>query len=269
MTRQALRGALAEALARCPAALALWEGGSAAFGRADDRSDLDLGLLARAGRNAEVWSAVDGVFAALGGLVLRWHEPAPLFPGLDKRIYRPRAAARWLQADIGIFPETARELHVQPERHGRITVLFDHAGRLAAPPPGDAAAHRQRLGEALHQNLLKWQAYHGWFRKELARGRGVDAFMMHLHLTVVPLLAVLNLRHRPHRWDFGFRYLKEELPADAVRTVERLCYVAGPEELEERFAEAERLLLATVGELARDGVVPIDGSGGVDLSPLT
>ena len=269
MTRQALRAALADALARCPAALALWEAGSTAFSRADDHSDLDLGLLARADRNAEVWSVVDRVFDGLGGLVLRWHEPAPLFPGLDKRIYRPREAARWLQADIGIFPETARELHVQPERHGRVTVLFDHAGRLAAPPPRDAAAHRQRLGEALHQNLMKWQAYHGWFRKELARGRSVDAFMMHLHLTVMPLLVVLNLRHRPHRWDYGFRYLKEELPAEAVRTVERLCYVAGPAELEERFAEAERLLLATVGELAREGILPIDGSGGVDLSPLT
>ena len=269
MTRHDLRGALADALARCPAALALWEAGSAAFGRADDRSDLDLGVLARTGRHAEVWSAVDRAFDGLGGLVLRWHEPAPLFPGLDKRIYRPRRASRWLQVDLGIFPESARELHVQSERHGRIVVLFDHTGRLAGVPPWDAAAHRQRLGEALHQNLMKWQAYHGWFRKELGRGRDVDAFLMHLHLTVTPLLAVLNLRHRPHRWDFGFRYVREELPADAVRTVERLCYVAGPAELEERFAEAERLLLATVEELARDGIVPIDGSGGVDFSPLT
>jgi len=243
----------------------MWEAGSAAFGRVDDYSDLDIGLLASVGSNDEVWGIVDQAFAELGGVSLRWSEPNPLFSGMDKRIFRPRQATRWLQVDIGLFPENAAELYNEPERHGRIDIIFDRAGGRLAPPRWDELANRRRMGEALHQNLMKWQTYYGWFRKELARGRTVDAFMMYLHLTVMPLLTVLNMRYRPSRWDFGFRYVKDELPSEVVKVVERLCYVPDPSALEERFSAADGLLRETLHELEERGVVPIDPKG-VDIS---
>ncbi|MGH9786253.1 MAG: hypothetical protein ACRD88_18960, partial [Terriglobia bacterium] len=153
----------------------------------------------------------------------------------------------------------------QPERHGTITVLFDRSDRLK-PPAWDEQTHRRRMCEALHQNLMKWQIYHGQFRKELARGRTVDAFACHLFLTLQPLLAVLGMRYRPHRWDFGYRYFKEEMPPEIVEAVERLCYLQQPEFLEVRFAEADALLTATVRELEKQGIIPLDPKG-VDISP--
>jgi hypothetical protein len=264
MTRIEIRDKLESHLAGCKSVLAMWEAGSTAFGRADDYSDLDIGVLASAGSNEEVWGVIDQAFAELGGLDLRWSEPNPLFPGMDKRTFRPRQAPRWLQVDIGLFPDSAAELYNQPERHGRIEVIFDHAGRLA-PPSWDEQANRRRMCEALHQNLMKWQIYYGWFRKELARGRAVDAFVAHLYLTVMPLLTILNMRYRPSRWDFGFRYLKEELPGDVVEAVERLCYVPDASALEERFSEADLLLRKTLKELEGRGIIPIDPKG-VDIS---
>jgi hypothetical protein len=265
MTREEARDRLRSHLEGCARVLAAWEAGSAAFGRADGRSDLDVGVLAMAGGNDEVWAAVGRAFDGMGGIAFLWNEPNPVFSGIDKRIYRPRGAREWFQVDIGIFPETATELYNQPERHGRVRVLFDRAGRLA-PPPWDAAGHSRRMGEALHQNLMKWHAYRAWFRKELARGRPVDAFAMYFHTSVQPLLAILGMRHRPERWDFALRYLNEEFPADVARAVERLCYVPGPSALEERFAEADRLLQGTVAELRERGIVPIDARG-VDIPP--
>jgi predicted nucleotidyltransferase len=263
MTRHIVRNKLENHLVRCKSVLAMWEAGSAAFDRIDDYSDLDIGILSKKGSNEEIWLIVDRAFEELGGVTLRWNEPSPVFSGMDKRIFRPREAKQWFQVDIGLFPDTATELYNQPERHGRILVVFDHANRMA-PPLWDEDANRRRMGEALHQNLMKWQAYYGWFRKELARGRAVDAFVAHLYLTVIPLLTVLNMRYRPNRWDFGFRYLKEELPPDVVKIVERLCYMADPIVMEARFSEADRLLRATLDVLEEQGIRPID-SKGVDI----
>ena len=264
MTRINVRDSLEQHLRRCDSVIAMWEAGSTAFGREDEYSDLDIGVLSREGSNPEVWQAVDEAFKELGGVGLRWNEPNPLFAGMDKRVFRPRRANRWLQVDIGMFPEDAGELYNQPERHGRIVVLFDRAGRLE-PPPWDEPVHRQRRCEALHQNIMKWQVYHGQFRKETARGRTVDAFAFYYALTLSPLLAVLGMRYRPNRWDFGFRYLKDEMPAEIVSAVERLCYVPDASLLEQRFSEAEELFKKTVEELAERGIVPVDSTG-VDIS---
>jgi hypothetical protein len=266
MTRHIIRNKLEDHLVRSTSVLAMWEAGSAAFDRTDSYSDLDIGILSKKGSNDEVWRIVDQAFEELGGVTLRWNEPNPVFPGMDKRIFRPREAKRWLQVDIGLFPDTATDLYNQPERHGRILVVFDHTSRMV-PPPWDEEANRRRMGEALHQNLMKWQAYYGWFRKELARGRALDAFVMHLYLTVIPLLTVLNMRYRPNRWDFGFRYLKEELPPDVVEVVERLCYMANPSVMESRFLEADRLLRTTLIALEEQGLRPID-SKGIDIVAL-
>jgi hypothetical protein len=260
MTRQDIRDRLQTRLARCTSVLAAWEAGSAAFGRDDDYSDLDLGVLAKTGSNTEVWSVVDRAFEEMGGLAFRWNEPNPVFSGIDKRIFRPRGARQWFQVDIGIFPETATELFNQPKRHGTIRVLLDRTNRLT-PPPWDEAEHGRCLGKALHQSLMKWQAYRAWFRKELARGRSIDAFAFHFYTTLMPLLAILGIRYRPTRWDFGLRYVKEEFPPDVAKVVESLCYVPDPSVLEERFAEADRLLQRTIEELREQGIVPVDPKG--------
>jgi hypothetical protein len=268
MTRTVVRDTLRDHLAPCESLLAMWESGSAAFGCVDEYSDLDIGLLTRTGTNTEVWSLVDAAFEAIGGVTLRWNELSPLFEDMDKRVFRLRAASRWLQVDIGLFPETATDLHNQPERHGQIDVIFDREHCLQ-PSSYDTEANHRRMREALHQEIMKWQIYYGWFRKELARGRTVDAFAAHLGGSIRPLLNVLGMRHRPMRWDFGMRYVTEDMPASVVQTIERLCYVPEPGLLEERFLEADRLFRVTVAELEQQGIVPLD-SKGVDIAmPFT
>jgi hypothetical protein len=263
MNRDLVRDRLEAQLAACPQVLAAWEAGSAAFDRVDPLSDLDIGVLAKAGANEAVWTAVGRVFEELGGISFLWSEPNPVFAGVDKRIYRPKGAPEFFQVDIGIFPETATELFNQAERHGRVRVLFDRACRLV-PPPWDDAGHRRRMGEALHQNLMKWQAYRGWFRKEIARKRNTDAFAFYYSAALGPLVSVVGMVHRPTRWDFSLRYVRDEFPPDVAAALERLCYVPSPDALQERFAEAELLLTQSVEELRKRGVQPFDPRG-VDI----
>jgi hypothetical protein len=265
MTRAVVREKLASHLAGCESVLALWEGGSTAFGRTDQYSDLDLAVLYRIGARDAVWRKIDEALDELGGVDLRWNDPKPFRKGGGKRIFHLKAADPWLQIEITIIPHEAVQLYNQPERHGRIEVMFDRSGRLASIPQ-DEATDLDRAGVALHQSIMRWQLYCRWFRKELARGRTVDSFMAYYNRTLKPLLVVLNLRYRPSRWDFGLRYFNEELPREIVSAVETLCYVPNPEGLEERFFAADRLLRTTVEELAERGISPVDPTG-FDIRP--
>ena len=265
MTRLELRAALREELEKVGSILAMWEAGSHAFERADEYSDLDIGLLVGEGTLADAWAAVDRALERVGGFDVRWENPVHIFKGMTQRVYRLRDASPWLHLDIGVFQEPVEDLYLQAPRHGRAEVMFDRTGRVT-PPPWDAQNHLRQMREALHQEIMRWTIYFGFFRKELARGRAIDAFGFYIGLTLRPVLNVLGMLHRPDRWDYGFRYAREDLPAEVVARLERLCYVAEPAQLSQKLVEADALFNATVAELARRGVTPIDAKG-VDVLP--
>jgi hypothetical protein len=108
---------------------------------------------------------------------------------------------------------------------------------------------------------MRWNLYRDFVAKEIARGRTIDAFGFYLAFAVRPVVTVLGMLHRPERFDYGFRYVKEELPADTVEAIERLCYVGSPEKLLDRVDEANRLLEQTIESLRRAGVEPVDAKG--------
>jgi hypothetical protein len=262
MTRDELRAAIHTRLHECDAALAAWEAGSAAFGRADAYSDLDLGVLARTGTVDAVWQAVERGLEDVGGFSIRWQNPAHIFKGMTQRVYRPARGDRWPDLDVGVFQEDAEDLYLQPQRHGHATILFDRTPtQRTAGAILDQAAHRQRMREALHQEVLRWNLYRAFVEKELARGRTIDAFGFYIAFAIRPVLTVLGMLHRPDRFDYGFRYVKEEMPAEAVETIERLCYVASPGDLPGRLEQARKVFAEAVEALRRRGIEPIDAHG--------
>lgn len=262
MNRHELRSALHDRLIKCDDVLAMWEAGSAAFNRADERSDLDIGLLARSGSVQRVWELLEHVLDDVGGFSIRWENPGHLFKGMTQRVYRPTRAPRWLDLDVGVFDDSADDLYLQPQRHGTATILFDRSeGLRTSQALFDQTAHRQRMREALHQEIMRWNLYRDFVAKEIARCRTIDAFGFYLAFAVRPVITVLGMLHRPNRFDYGFRYVKDELPADAVATIERLCYVESPHVLLDRVAEADQIFAQAIKSLAANGVEPIDSKG--------
>ena len=259
ISRDELRKGLQKRLIACNSVLAMWEAGSAAFNRADEYSDLDIGLLVRSGSIEQAWTAVESALRDLGGFRIRWENPLHIFKHMTQRVYRPARAPRWLDLDIGIFEESANDLYLQPQRHGKATILFDRSEpRRTQQSHFDDTSHRQRMREALHQEIIRRNLYRDFVIKEIARGRTIDAFGFYLAFALRPVLTVLGMLHRPDRFDFGFRYVKDELPADVANRIERLCYVATPLMLETRLDEAGQLFEEAVSELARRGITPID-----------
>ncbi|MCW2920286.1 MAG: polymerase beta domain protein region [Thermoleophilia bacterium] len=223
----AARSAVIGALRKRDDVLAAWEAGSAAFGRADLASDLDVGVIALDGAGTEVLDAVEEQLADLTDLVL-WDVGESKF-GVQRfwQPAQPGPDAPFCLVDVSVMERDAhadelREL-LTPERHGRALAMHDPDGVLAetiAAHPFDAAAHRARIQVELDRLRARHELFATFGPKELARGRRLDAHWIHQGMVVVPLVALLGMVHRPLRFDFGLRYLHDELPPAIVECLE-------------------------------------------------
>lgn len=219
------RATVVRALEASTDALAAWEAGSAAFGRADEHSDLDVVVLCTAGAGTAVLDAVDEALATVTDGLCSWYVGELLF-GVQQFWREPQDADPSLicMLDVSVIELEAQADKWQelllPERHGRALPIYDPDALLElcrAQSTLDLEAHASRIAEAFatieqrHAMLAEFPA------KELARGRALDAQAMHQALLVKPLVTLLGIRHRPLRFDFDQRYLHDELPDEVAR----------------------------------------------------
>jgi len=218
------RAAVRAGLAACDGALAAWEAGSAAFGRADELSDLDVGVLCAPGRGEDVLDAIEAAVRTAHADLDVWAVGRSMF-GVQ-RFWQPRSSlddAPICMVDASVIEhgeqtEEWREL-LRPERHGRALTLHDPTGLLEAAKRSatfDAAAHREELTRQLERIRARHALFASFPAKEGERGRPIDASAFHHSMLVLPLVQLLGMVHRPLRWDFGMRYLHDELPEDVV-----------------------------------------------------
>jgi predicted nucleotidyltransferase len=232
------REVVVAALAACDAALAAWEAGSAAFGRADASSDLDVCVICADGGAADVVDAIERALLDVTEELDVWRAGRTLF-GIQ-RFWHPRGDGVELlsQVDTAVMEHDAeaelwREL-LTPERHGRALELHDPAGVLAAARTSavfDVDAHRARIATDLARFRDRRTLFGGVPTKELGRGRALDAHGFHGSMVVTPLISMLGMRYRPLRYDFSFRYLHDELPPDVAARLVPIVIPEGPDGL--------------------------------------
>lgn len=259
------REVVVAAMESCQAALAAWEAGSAAFGRADHASDLDVGVLCTAGGGTDVLDAIEAQ--------LRLVEPDLAVYDVGRSVFgvqrfwrpSPRAAASTCMLDVSVIElDAERELWVEllsPERHGRALAIWDPDGvleRCRDEAGLDLDAHRAAIDAELRKIRDRRVMFADFPAKEVVRGRRLDAHAMYDAMVVSPLVTLLGMRYRPLRFGFGQRYLHDELPAAIV---ERLLPIARPSTDDDLAACADAglawidELLAQVGD---SSTVPLD-----------
>lgn len=248
-TRDEILAAVRDAVEPAPWALALWEGGSAAFGRADAWSDVDLGLAVEDGRVADGFGAVEGALDRLAGIEDRWQ----VFPVTDpkpQRYYRLRGADPWRIVDVGVFPRATppSERFVERRRHGTPRVAFDRAG-FTDDTPADPVAWRAKLRRRVADLRGRFSMLGGLALKSARRGEVAEAVAFHQAFVLRPLVELLRIRHDPWRHDFDVRYLRHDLPEATRLRVYALWLVRDMDDLEEKHRAASewvRELLATI-----------------------
>jgi predicted nucleotidyltransferase len=246
--RDAIRQALCDALQPHSDALAFWEAGSVATGRADQYSDLDLQLLVTDGAVDKLAAVVEAVLAEIGPVIRRYELPRPTWHGSWQAFYQLQGADPLHLVDLCILERSNPNRFLEPEIHGRPTVFFDKEGQLQQPPT-DAEAFAAKLAQRLEVLEQVPELMHGFVEKELLRGHPLDALSYYQGLIMNRLVEALRMRHTPWRYNFGWRYLESDLPAPLYAELQRLAFVASPDELPLKKAAALRLLRRTLAEL--------------------
>jgi hypothetical protein len=227
---------------------ACWEGGSVAMGRADEFSDIDLYVVADTTVHEAILDEFERVLANAAPIAHTWKVDPPAFPEVTQRIHLLREAPRFFAVDCAVLTAAAAEQFLERERHGEPRVLFDRDGKIAAPPL-DRARHAARMQARLAQIRASWPVYRTIVEKEVARDHALDAIGFYFGGLLRPLIELVGMRYRPERFDYGWRYLHADLPAELQRTLQDFAYVDDPARIGANLPEIDRLAASLFAEL--------------------
>ncbi len=206
-----------------------WEGGSAATGRLDEFSDIDLMIVAPLEEADAIFAAVEAAIANVGAISHRWHVDPPPFPDTSQRFYFLDGAPPFFAVDCVVVKPTAIAQFLERERHGEPQIQFDRTGQICALPL-DRAALAARRARRLRQLHGAVPVYRALLEKELTRAHPLEAFGFYQAL-LRALIELLRMRYQPERFDYGWRYVETELPEEARRLLERYAFVANHDRL--------------------------------------
>jgi hypothetical protein len=233
--RAAIGDAICAALTECADVAAVWEGGSAATGRLDEYSDIDVVIVAGLEGAPAIFEAVEQALSGVDRIVHTWRVEPPPFRDTAQRFYFLAGAPRFFAVDCVIVTETAAPQFLELERHGEPRVLFDRTGFIRALPL-DHASLAVRRKQRLAQLQGAIPVYRMLVEKELARNHPLEALGFYQAL-LRALIELLGMHHRPDRFDYGWRYVESELPADAQALIRRYAFVADGLALEQKVKD--------------------------------
>ncbi|MEZ6242259.1 MAG: nucleotidyltransferase domain-containing protein [Phycisphaerales bacterium] len=227
-TRRDIIDALREGLREDDRFRAAWLGGSDAMGRADGLSDIDLGAFVCEGTIDEGFSRVRAILETIAPIEHAWRLPSPTWHGSEQMFMQLEGLPGFGHVDVVLDVHRPGYEFLIVERHGSPPVLFDHDG-LITPTAFDRESHEKKLRTSVENARAKFALFCSLPIKEVQRGRSVDAVHFYMNLVVRPLVDVLRAVHCPDRFDFGMRYLREDLPAGVAAEIETLAYPSSPE----------------------------------------
>ncbi len=245
--RPRLIAMLREHLERLDCVRAAWLGGSEANGRTDRWSDIDLVIIVEDDAVDRTIDACKAAVSKLAPIALELRLPMPTWHGHDQVFLQLEGVPDWCMVDLVVIQRSSKAPRfLECERHGTPVVLLDRDG-LVVPEPFDRAAHEARMKDRLHAMAARFQLLQHLVRKAVWRNDPADAADKYMTFTLRPLVELLRMRHCPDRFDFGMRYLRDDLPEPAWRMVEELAL---PGDLQTLLAAQQRAEAAFERELS-------------------
>lgn len=245
ITRDALIEALSAALQRAEIVRAAWLAGSQATGRLDEWSDVDLMLLVADHGVDEAISLVESTLGGMSPIARRYRVPEPAWHGHVQVFYQLTGAPDWLMVDVLLMKRSTSNWFLEPERHGTPVVLLDRDG-LVKPAKLDRAAHDRLIAARLADLRVKFPMFQNLIRKCIRRNNPAEAMAFYHAFALRPLVDLLRIRHCPDRFDYGMRYLADDLPAGMAECIHDLSFVVDLDELERKHAACGALFAKTI-----------------------
>jgi hypothetical protein len=248
VTREAILQALRTRLEPLEFVHAMWEGGAASFRRLDEWSDIDIHVDVDDQHVADVFEAAAEALSSLAPIELVFAMPEPTWHGHSQRFYRLDGISKFLVVDLAVMKHSNPDKFIQHEIHGDPMVHFDKSNVVRSAPLDHSA-----LAEKLHARLGALRTLFDLFQvltlKELNRRNTIEALAFYQSYTLRPLVEALRIKYKPTHHDFNTRYLYYDLPAEVVRELEDLYFVANADDLLVKRQRAESLFYATLDQL--------------------
>jgi hypothetical protein len=178
----------------------------------------------------------------------------PGFPDLAQRFYFVAEAPRFFAVDCCVVSESGLAPFLERERHGNF-VAWSDPKRLLTARRADRNALAQRRKDRLAQLQSAIPVYSMLVEKELARGHALEALGFYQTLLRF-LIELLGMRHRPERFDFGWRYVDRELPEAARAVIARHSFVGDGAAMPRLFSSLISELNAQLAAVEAAAVAP-------------
>ena len=263
MDRETLIQAITGLVHDDPGVHVAWLGGADATGRVDSRSDLDLMVAMTPDDRAVALETFEKGLDRLVGIRHRYRFVEPHWTGFDQAIYLVRDLSDDLAIDLAVVPtDTPPERRLlETDRHGDPVVLVDRLGWFDRPTRCDVDRH----AAGIDRRLARIRGLHPFFvsivRKAIDRGRDLEALDGYRTRMLSPLCDLMRIEHDPARFDFAFRYLDRDLPAEERALLERLAFVPDPQDLPRRVDRCQAEIERRLERLTAVGRVPVREAG--------
>lgn len=248
VTRDAVISQLTETLKPLGFVRAFWEGGAVGYGRVDEWSDIDLYVLVEDGRAMDTFAVIEAAFRRLSGIKLKYGIPQTQWPGVHQAFYKLENASEYALVDLAIINETAPEKFLHEERHGKNTIYINRMKDLKIPA-FDHEEFTASMRNRFHRLRHRLDMFGIFVQKELNRRDHIEALELYRGLVLSTLTELLRMKHYPMHYDFGFRYIHQELPADVAQRLEALYFVTDAEDLENKYRIATAWTREVMAEL--------------------
>lgn len=216
---------------------AFYEGGSAAFRRVDQWSDIDLYAVVDDDAVPETFPVVERTLRSLAPIRRKHVVTWPPASGIYQAFYHLEGTSEFLLVDLAVLTLSAPDKFLAREIHGDAVFLFNKEGKVRVPPL-DREAFVRGLLERRTRLLERMEFFGPFVSKEIFRGNWLEALDFYRALVLQALVEALRMKHGPVHYDFRMRYVYRELPPEVLRRLERLAFVAGPEDVAAKHEEA-------------------------------
>jgi predicted nucleotidyltransferase len=248
LSREMIIQSLGGVLQKLPYVQASWEGGSAAFNRVDEWSDIDLYVVVDDAMVPPTFEVVERTLTALSPIRIRHEVSWPPASGIAQRFYRFEKATEFLLLDLAVLKSSAPDKFLVREIHGEAVFLFNKDNAVSIPP-FDAEVLVHALLERRNRLVERLGLFGPFVDKEILRGNELEALEFYRALVLPSLVEALRMRHGPRHYDFRMRYVYRELPPGIVRRLEDLAFVKDVKDLTAKNREAVAWFKSAIQEI--------------------
>lgn len=239
ISREQIIDALCVALKDLPYARAIWLGGSDAFSRNDELSDIDIRVLTTEQDTKVLFDAIDAALNKLDEIV-DMHEP--ILSKYPNRYYKLKNASKYHIIDVVFAVDNTLSELLDVNRMGTPIVLVDKTGLIKAQPTSIELcnAFESRLEDLRNQFRIGARLV---VERAIKRERFSEAVFFYNTRVIAPLIELLRNQYCPERQDFLLRYLAWDLPSEIAEVIDELHKISSFADIERNLEEAERIFM--------------------------